>query len=122
MYGEDLEYCARARRAGFATAYVPAAKVYHQQQGSARGDYGRWIENYTQATLNYFDRYGSSADRRRAANLVLAGSRLREFAWGLAARLWPRRREEALARATGYRRAADLVRQRRQAHLKLPAG
>jgi N-acetylglucosaminyl-diphospho-decaprenol L-rhamnosyltransferase len=121
MYGEDLEFCARARRAGFATAYVPAAKVYHRQQGSAHGDYGRWIENYTQATLNYFDRYGSPADRRRVATLVLGGSRLREFTWSLVARLWPRRRQEALARVTGYRRAANLARQSRQAHLKLPA-
>jgi GT2 family glycosyltransferase len=121
MYGEDLEYCARARRAGFTTAYVPAAKVYHLQQGSARADYGQWIENYTQATLTYFDCYCSPADRRRVATLVLAGSRLREFAWGLTARLWPRRRQEALARVSGYRRAADLARRRRQARLKLPA-
>jgi GT2 family glycosyltransferase len=109
MYGEDLEFCARARRAGFSSAYVPAAEVYHHQGGSIRGDYGRWIESYTRATLRYFDNYGSINDRVWAAALVLAGSRLRELIWSIAALVWPARRGEALSRMAGYRRAAELA-------------
>jgi N-acetylglucosaminyl-diphospho-decaprenol L-rhamnosyltransferase len=109
MYGEELEFCARAQRAGFGVAYVPAAEVYHRQGGSVRGDYGRWIESYTQATLNYFDRYSSRRKGRQVAVLVLAGSRLREWIWTVAAMAWPARRQEALARAGGYRRAAELA-------------
>jgi GT2 family glycosyltransferase len=112
MYGEDLEFCARARQAGFDVAYEPAAEVYHRQGGSVRGDYDRWIERYTQATLNYFDRYGSLRQRRQVAALVFAGSRLREWIWAVMGQLWPGRRPEAAARAAGYRRAAELARQR----------
>jgi GT2 family glycosyltransferase len=120
MYGEDLEFCARARRAGFGIAYVPAAEVHHRRGGSVRGDYGRWIESYTQATLSYFDRYGSGDDRARVRALVLAGSRLREGLWSLAALVWPARRREALARVAGYRRAAELAGRSRE-RLDAPA-
>jgi GT2 family glycosyltransferase len=120
MYGEDLEFCTRARRAGFGIAYVPAAKVYHRRGGSVRGDYGRWIESYTQATLNYFDQYGSIRDRVWVAVMVLTGSRLREWIWSFAALVWPARRREALARVAGYRRAAELA-ARRSERLNTPA-
>jgi N-acetylglucosaminyl-diphospho-decaprenol L-rhamnosyltransferase len=73
MYGEDLEYCVRARQAGFKVAYVPTAKVYHHLQVSSRRDYSRWIENYSRATLSYYLRYGSVADCQRTAYLIILG-------------------------------------------------
>src|SRR5262249_26354350 len=83
MYGEDLEYCARAKRAGFRVAYVPAARARHHQQASSRLDYARWIENYTRATILYYQRYGSEHERRRVSELITFGSRLRQVLWGL---------------------------------------
>jgi len=37
MYAEDADWCLRARRAGFAIGYEPAAKVYHKISVSAGG-------------------------------------------------------------------------------------
>src|SRR5579859_152547 len=51
LYAEDLEYCWRARQAGFGVAYCPSAGAYHVGQGSGRQDYGAWIENYTRGML-----------------------------------------------------------------------
>jgi GT2 family glycosyltransferase len=111
MYGEDLEYCARALQAGFRVAYVPTARARHHQQTSSRRDYARWIENYTRATLAYYQRHGSADDRRWVAHLIISGSRLRQVLWGLVGVVRPGWRAEAKARREGYARAAALAHQ-----------
>jgi GT2 family glycosyltransferase len=111
MYGEDVRFCALARRAGFAVIFAPGAQVYHRMQASSRLDYTRWIENYTVAVLTYHQRFGSPADLRQVARWIILGSGLRRLVWN--AMLWarPARRAEARARLQGYARAAALAQQ-----------
>lgn len=39
-YHEDVDWCTRARRAGWRIRYVPAARVYHRMHASTGGGYG----------------------------------------------------------------------------------
>lgn len=109
MYGEDLGFCARARRAGFNIAFLPSAAVCHHLQTSSRRDYTGWIENYTRAMLGYYQRYCSASDQRRAARWIIEGSRFRQVVWGAVSLVWPARRAEAQQRYIGYQRAAALA-------------
>lgn len=111
MYGEDLEYCARARQAGFRVAYVPIAQAVHHLQVSSRRDFARWIENYTRSTLLYYQRHRPPTERRQVARLIIAGSRLRQAACVVLEHLLPARAGEARARRQGYARAIALARQ-----------
>jgi hypothetical protein len=45
MYGEDADWCVRARRAGYVLAYVPAAKIWHKLSVSAGGHLS-WFKNW----------------------------------------------------------------------------
>jgi GT2 family glycosyltransferase len=38
-YHEDLDWCARARQAGYRVAYIPSAVVYHRMHASTGGGY-----------------------------------------------------------------------------------
>lgn len=109
MYGEDMEYCALARAAGFGVAYVPTASVWHRLQKSSRQDYARWIENYTLATLAYYRRHGMPAERRAVARWIIAGSALRRALWLMIGLMSPGRRQEARQRDAGYRQAGSLA-------------
>lgn len=111
MYGEDLQYCALARAAGFKLAYVPTASVCHRLQASSRRDYARWIENYTQATLVYYGRRGLPAERRAVARCIIGGSALRQALWLLVGSMAPGRRQEARQRVKGYRQAITLAKE-----------
>jgi GT2 family glycosyltransferase len=41
LYSEDLDYCLRARAAGFPSVYVPAAKVWHKVSAAIGGNLSR---------------------------------------------------------------------------------
>lgn len=43
MYGEDVEWCQRMQRHGFAVWYVPEVEVVHRQGGSGSGASARWL-------------------------------------------------------------------------------
>jgi GT2 family glycosyltransferase len=110
MYGEDLELCVLAARAGFLVGYEPAAKVIHRLYSSSHHDHSRWIENYTQAILSYYRRYAEPDTCRRAARLIIWGSRLRQMIWLGLGKLLPGRGAEAHMRRRGYGRAVALAR------------
>lgn len=42
LYYEDVEYCHRARRAGWRTVYCPGSVVYHQRHGSG---HNMWMDD-----------------------------------------------------------------------------
>jgi GT2 family glycosyltransferase len=111
MYAEDMEYCWRARQAGYRVAYCPSAVVYHRMQGSARQNYARWIENYTQSILAFHGRHSSRRDRRQIAFMTWGGNLLRIAVWRAVATLLPARRAEARSRVAGYACAAGLARE-----------
>lgn len=54
LYSEETEYARRARRAGYATAFVPEAEVRHDEGGS-----GRSVELATLLAVNRIEDYGS---------------------------------------------------------------
>ncbi len=43
MYGEDIEWCQRMKRAGFAVWYLPDVEVFHRQGASGAGANSRWL-------------------------------------------------------------------------------
>lgn len=43
MYYEDVDFCLRARRAGFQSYFLPPAKAVHVAPHSARGDVPDWL-------------------------------------------------------------------------------
>ena len=45
LYYEDLDFCQRAKRAGFKILYIPAAFLWHQNAGSAEGS-GSNLQDY----------------------------------------------------------------------------
>jgi len=100
-------------------AYVPAARARHHQQASSRLDYARWIENYTRATILYYQRYGSEHERRRVSELITFGSRLRQVLWGLLSVARPSKRVEAKMRIEGYARAIALAQRSTQKTIDL---
>jgi GT2 family glycosyltransferase len=110
MYGEDLDYCARAAQAGFGSHYVPDGRVVHQMQAASRQDYARWIEHYTRATLVFQQTYGPPKRSEQVARLILLGSYLRLALWSLLGAARPERRPEVHSRRLGYRRAIALAR------------
>ncbi len=124
MYAEDLEYCWRAKRAGFRVAYCPSACVYHSGQASARRNYQHWIESYTGSLLSYYERHCSPADLRAAACLIWCGSLMRHGLWQIVGLARPSRQLEVGSRIAGYSRARALASQVLRAHcgveLKLP--
>jgi GT2 family glycosyltransferase len=103
-----LEYCWRARQAGFWVAYTPEARVVHRLSSSARRDYRQWIENYTTATLAYYARHGSPADLWWSSLFILLGSRFRQLLWLLIGQLG-KCGAEAGSRVAGYSKAAALA-------------
>ena len=44
MYGEDMELCAAASKAGWGVRYEAGARVVHHLGASSRKDFARWID------------------------------------------------------------------------------
>jgi len=45
MYGEDVDWCVRARKAGYSLWYVPSAKIWHKVSVSSGGHFS-WFKNW----------------------------------------------------------------------------
>lgn len=50
LYGEDLDWCWRARTKGYKILYVPSAKIYHQWRGSG-GSMIKFLEKHWLASF-----------------------------------------------------------------------
>lgn len=58
MYGEDVDWCLRARRAGYRLVFQPKAKVWHKLSVSAGGHFS-WFKNWNKlkSTFRLLRRY-----------------------------------------------------------------
>jgi len=45
-YGEETDFCIRAKKAGFHIVYVPTAKVWHKDMGSTGGKLNKFVAYY----------------------------------------------------------------------------
>jgi GT2 family glycosyltransferase len=89
MYGEDLDWCARARAAGWEIMYHPGARVVHLHRASSRKNRARTIRALHEAGEIYYRKH-LAADRpwivgalvtaslRSRAAILLAGAWLEE--------------------------------------------
>lgn len=109
MYGEDLDWCRRIRRAGWRVWYVATAEVQHEGAHSTRQscDHGsRWsLESY----LRYFRTWGSRGEMLRARLALSSGSLVRATVWLVASPVRPRQFRYALRRSARYFRDTILA-------------
>ena len=109
MYGEDLDWCRRIRRAGWRVWYVASAEVQHEGAHSTRqvGDHGsRWsLESY----LRYFRIWDSRSELLRARMALSSGSLIRAIVWLVAPFARPRQFRYALQRSVRYFHDTSLV-------------
>ena len=108
MYSEDVEFCFRARSAGFSVGYEPAGKVVHRA-GGARASYQDWIVNYTRGSIIYFASHYPAPTVARVARVMVAGNRWRYYLWRIVGAVSPSKRGEAEMRCRGYQRAIEVV-------------
>jgi GT2 family glycosyltransferase len=81
-YHEDLDWCTRARRAGYGVAYVPAAMVYHRMHASTGG--GGYLSPITYLSARnsiLFVRKNASWSQRLKFAFYLCGNLLKEGTW-----------------------------------------
>ncbi len=77
-YHEDLDWCVRARRAGFRNVYVPTAIIRHRMHASTGGGYGSPITYLSQRNSILFVRKNASAAERCKYVFYLTGNLLKE--------------------------------------------
>ncbi len=90
LYFEDIDLCARMRKRGWKTLFVPLAKVFHQG-GAATRQFAPSRFEYRRSQLLFYAKHNSAASRR----LLRAYLRLNFFVLGLRRRLKGERREGA---------------------------
>jgi GT2 family glycosyltransferase len=108
MYGEDMEWCWRVKNCGYKNLFWPDAKIIHLIGRSSKKDYARWIENYTLGNLNFVIAHSSKSLSKITAFWICIGSVLRWIIWSIILVSVPPRKDEALKRQAGYKKAAIL--------------
>ena len=71
MYYEDVDFCLRARRAGFPSYFLPSAKAVHVAPYSARDDAPDWLrQEVRRSQVTYFNKHRPAweANAMRAIN------------------------------------------------------
>jgi GT2 family glycosyltransferase len=109
MYGEDLDWCWRARQADFGILYYPRSQIIHLGGASRKGEYARWIQNYTRAALEFFRCHHSKSKLLFVSLLIIMGSLMRLTIWKLIGAVFPTKRNESQQRCLGYILAVKLV-------------
>src|SRR5579862_2411940 len=77
-YHEDLDWCTRARHAGYRVAYVPAAIVYHRMHASTGGGYLSPITYLSARNAILFMRKNASRMQQLTYAVYLCGNLLKE--------------------------------------------
>jgi GT2 family glycosyltransferase len=87
MYGEDLDWAFRMKRAGWRVMYTPLTTVTHVKRASSRRNRSRTIRAFHDAMRIFFREHYESHYPRPIAWLVYAGIKAREVVELAAARL-----------------------------------
>lgn len=82
MYSEELDWCRRAKDAGWRVVYLPSAQVTHQIGKSSDQAVTERHINFQRAKLRYFRKY-----HYRSATMLLRGILLVNYMWQLAIEL-----------------------------------
>ena len=101
MYGEETDFCLRARKSGCKIDYLPEVAVRHVEAVSSRGrdPYDVWMAKQSSLFLLYAKAYGPEA-ARRLVRRELARARLRLITLGLTRILADQPDKHAKYRAT----------------------
>lgn len=101
MYGEEVEWCYRMKKAHFRILYTPTALVFHKKGSSGEGKHAGIGEEFS--SLEYFySKHKSGWERHILKILLIGGALLRIIVFGIIMRN-PKK-------ATVYAKAIQLVR------------
>lgn len=102
MYSEELDYCRRARAAGWQVAYTPAAQVYHYEgKSSEQAPSAERHIRFQRSKIRYFRKYHGPA-AAQALRLALLANFAQQLAVESAKALLGHKREMRLARVRAY--------------------
>jgi len=105
MYGEDMEWCWRARQAGYKVYFQPDAQVVHYSRQASRRDYRAWITRYTSGQLRFISLTRPHKSKILFGLWICLGSLLRIVLWTGLKWLKPNQMDEAQQRIAGYSEA-----------------
>jgi GT2 family glycosyltransferase len=60
LYWEEVDWCLRARRAGWRIGYLPNTLVYHDGASSTRPHYLKYLAIYVDSTLKFYRKHGTT--------------------------------------------------------------
>ncbi len=70
LYWEEVDWCSRAKRAGWASLYAPESRIWHKVSGSFTGQHGLQLRYEMRNRLIYFRRH----DRSRLLGIFVRGA------------------------------------------------
>lgn len=108
MYCEEIDYCLRARRAGWSIYMAPAARIVHYAGQSTRQFRERMFVALWRSRLMLFDRYYSRLYRWLARRIIRAGMRAQERTTEREVASGALTAAEAAPRLAAYRQVMEL--------------
>jgi GT2 family glycosyltransferase len=108
MYGEDIEWCRRIKKAGNKIFYWPNAKIFHYSRQSSKKNFEDWIRNYTYGHLRFALENLSPFQSRSIGFLICFGSLIRMILWMAMGLTVPNRLAESNQRINGYKEACRM--------------
>lgn len=81
MYAEDIDYCYRAKQAGFQSVIFHKSQITHLGSGSSNS--ARAIEGEVRGVLSFFRKYRPAWQLPIAKGIIWSGSLLRQFLFSL---------------------------------------
>lgn len=101
MYGEEVEWCYRIKKAGFEIRYDPSFRVVHDKGGSSLNGKNAGIVEEFRFIIYFYGKYKPHWQQNLVRFILKAGSRLRSILFGIIPRY--RLRKEL------YEKAAEVV-------------
>lgn len=83
MYYEDVDFCLRARRAGYQSYFLPSAKAVHLHPFSGRDDAPEWLRKEVRLSqMRYFSKHRPGWERAAVRALNRVYFRAHGWPWG----------------------------------------